>query len=438
MNPSSDRQIPGFVQMEEPSSRVCLLVCDERTLADFRKAQLPTDLLDSSPEMGSPGQAVSVTAGAHTTMTAQPTAAAQSVTTSEPIISVQPSIVTQGLRHHDFVLERNERLEDELWTAMSRERSAPPESGQYASAATPHLRQPGPEGPISLEQPAAGHAQPHPSEAAATFLPPGDGRTPEQRAAAARFAAAVKALAKQREEIHSSHQRQVSSLAESNVNETVDQGRDGKTRILAEEAPHHDADQKRIRSQSSPDHSNVLPAHEPTEPIQVLLLETQDQQHAHQPKTTTSMSSKETNPQKIPNDDSKASEERAKNTVILHDGDSEFNQMMNKLIAGGTIDNIRYHQIRMAGYQGVDFLFQFQFLYYGEWIGPDHELRSKARRPWSVVRAIRSAINGGIVALQDSASPRTWEMRLLPIFKQRWYVLEGHLSDELSSERRGR
>ena len=372
----------------------------------LEKVQLPNDLLDSSPEIGSPSNAVTVTASVQAVMTAQPTASAQSITTSEPITPVQPTAVSQGLRHHDLLLERNERLEDEIWAAMSgKGTTPPPRRGQDASATTHCPGQPVPEEPMSLDQPAPEHAQPRLIEMAATFLPPGDGRTPEQRAAAARFEAAVTARARQHEEVDSS----------------------------AEAATDHDADQQQIRSQNLPDHSNVSPAHERMRPTPTLLPDFQDQQHSHQ-SATMPVISNAPNSQNIPNDDLQASQGHAENTSLQHDGDSIFNRMVNSLIAAGTVDNTRYHQVRLATNRPI--AYRLNFLCYGEWVGPENKLRPRPSRPWSVLRAIRSARNGAIVGFQDFDSPRAWEIRLLTAHSQRWYAPQGRLSDESSSERR--
>lgn len=140
-----------------------------------RKPHLPTGLLDCSPDTGNSSQAVTDTgtAGHHDPLAAEQLAPAQ---LTENI---------WNMRHHDLVLERNEDIEDKLWSAMSeRYMPPPPLKGHNGDTMTSILGT-----PVLIEQNQS-------SKPTTAFLSPRHGITPQQRAAAERFQAAVTARAR--------------------------------------------------------------------------------------------------------------------------------------------------------------------------------------------------------------------------------------------------
>ena len=170
----------------EPSPPKSLSGLTASFIIDSHEPQLPADLLYPSQEIGFPGQtaADAATVASETTTTAQPTALAE-----HTLVSPQP-------RHQDVIMERNEHLEDEIWASMF---------GGHLTQRDPTSQEPHPvpstleePGPAEISSPSSDMPQSHLTERhqyeqQLIFLPPGQGRTPQQSAAAKRLNAAVTA-----------------------------------------------------------------------------------------------------------------------------------------------------------------------------------------------------------------------------------------------------
>ena len=140
--------------MKESSPQVGPSASAEAFLLRSKKPQLPTDLLHSNPEVGNPGRAVTITRIARLSTTAQPFATAQLTATARLRTTARSRAAHQNLRHHEFVLERNEDVEDRLWSAMSRRLMPPAPMSRQDDDAVPRFW--GEPGPTERNQPEHG------------------------------------------------------------------------------------------------------------------------------------------------------------------------------------------------------------------------------------------------------------------------------------------
>jgi hypothetical protein len=231
---------------DEPSQHVSRFGLVGGCLLTPIKSHLPSDLLDSSPEIGTLAQTISRIVNTPT----QPTAATGHVTFA------QVATFTREPRYKDVVMEMNEGFEHETWGAMSGESRAPhSQIPQEGDAFTSSPGQLGPAQPSSSSQnsPQLHTTRPYATEQPAIFLLPGYARTAEQRAAAATFNAAVAARARQQGEAGRARQAHLNVLNSRSMNEGVDEGDNGRETGTTE------AYTQQIGGQGSPVHITGYP-----------------------------------------------------------------------------------------------------------------------------------------------------------------------------------
>jgi hypothetical protein len=408
---------------DEPSPHVSRFGFVGGCLLTPIKPHLPSDLLDSSPEIGTLAQTISRIVNTPT----EPTAATGHATFA------QIATFTREPRYKDVVMEMNEGFEHETWGAMSGESRAPhsriPQEGDTFTSS------PGPPGPAQPSSPSQNAPQlhttrPHPTEQPATFLPPGYARTAEQRAAAATFNAAVAARARQQGEAGRARQAHLNQLNSRSINEEVDEGDSGReTRTI-------EVYRQQIGSQGSPVHVTGCPGPAGLNQMPAQMPAVPDPQTYQQPYHLA--------PLPVPANASGYQQpsvhgpqqpgNSANSAVQYHQGDSIFNEMMNNLIADGRAGHATYRQVQLRSNRPTPF--GREFLYCGEWVSSDHWLFSKARVQSSLIRAIRNARNGDLVGWYDSESFRPGKLHLFPTENQGRWVPEGGQSGERSRGRR--
>jgi hypothetical protein len=354
----------------EPSPEVSGSQVPNKLTADHQKHLLPSDLLDSSPEIDN----------------------ADTTTSDQVVVTPQP------IRHHDLILERNDQFMDDVWGRMSEALPARVQSPQEPQTVSAIVGEPLPARPImpQIEQPEVA-----PTRQQATFLAPGKGRTPEQAAAAARLRDAVTARARLREEAESGRQASLTRLTDSAANDGAQVNTDRRRQV-----PRAQVHQGRSRQ---PAWQTTIPATRPpgvtrpqlyrVAPLPVLesasfptpfnnsaaeppLPAAASPAPAHQPGATTTTTT----------------------PTVNHQGDSIFRQMMDQLIASGVTPPGSYQQVNLS----FRAPFGMEYLFLAEGIHPQHWLFPRAQRERSGgpgaggdLRAIRSARNGEIVGWRE-------------------------------------
>lgn len=245
------------------------------------------------------------------------------------------------------------------------------------------------------------------------FLPPGQGRTPQQVAAAERLRAAVAARA--REQVEAARAQQHTGLAavpEETVHQLAEEGEAGHAQPPGpEQYQGHDLHPQQVQHEAATVHQGGFPG----VLLDPMLMPTFAHPQTYQqfmspapfsaPPNTGELQdhAAETTQQPLSNSD---------NTVHTHTGDSIFNQMMNDLIASGRAENESYRQVRLPLDRAVPF--GREFLYYAEWLGPEHWLADRAVQRWSALRAVRNARTADLVGWQDSHASRPGGIYLFP------------------------
>jgi hypothetical protein len=372
MSSSPERQESEAVRAELSPEVSSNPQVSNKLAADHQKHLLPADLLTSSPEMENAG----------------------TTTTEHAVVTPRP------LRHHDVIMERNDRFEDDVWGRIS---AALPPRGQR--------RQEVQTAPAILEEPrAAGPMTPHleqsqvpPTLQPATFLAPGQGRTPQQAAAAARLRDAVAARARLQEDPQR-RQANLTSLRDSAANDGAQVDTDRRR-----EYPHAQARQdgptksggfawpptirtpatRRPIAPSPPSYRSAPPESVPgPAPFPAPFNNSAAQPPLPAPASPV--------PPDIPGATTTAI------TTHNHQGDSIFRQMMDQLITTGTIPPGAYQQVNLSFRPP----YGMEYLYIAEWIHAQHWLFTRARQERSGggggdARAIRSARNGEIVGWRE-------------------------------------
>jgi hypothetical protein len=359
----------------EPSPEVSGSQVPIKLTTDHQKHLLPTDLLDSSPEIDNAG-----------------------TTTSD-----QAVVTPQRVRHHDLILDRNDRFVDDVWGRISEALPARVQSPQEPQTVSAIVDEPLPARPImpQIEQPEVA-----PTRQQATFLAPGQGRTPEQAAAAARLRDAVTARARLRAEAESGRQASLTRLTDSAANDGAQVNTDRRRQF-----PRAQVHQGRSRQ---PARRTTIPATRPpaiprpqlyrAAPPPALerapfpagfnnsapeppLPAAASPAPAHQPGATTTTTTTTT-----------------MTRTANHQGDSIFRQMMDQLITTGVTPPGSYQQVNLS----FRAPFGMEYLFLAEGIHPQHWLVPRAQRERSGgpgaggdLRAIRSARNGEVVGWRE-------------------------------------
>lgn len=327
------------------------------------------------------------------------------------------AVVTQEPRHHDVIMERNDQFENEIWDAMSGR------PGAHPDAVASSIEEPGPAEPSSeAEIPSLPHpTPPQPTTQTPTFLPPGHGRTPQQTAAAERLSAAVTAQTRQREEAARALQARLAAQTGVTATPSDDiagrqllrQERDRVRREQREQVqrpfptqPPVSADAQTFQPPAEP---AIIPATAPTSVLTTRLTYSQQWQYVpFQP------SHDLLNRQPLSIQGSAPPVRADNNSMALqHEGDSIFSQMMNDLIAARKVaGEVVYRQVQLPADRPIPF--GREFLFFGEFVEPDHWLLLRAVGPGSIIRAVRNARNGDMVGWHDSLSRRPGRVHLFP------------------------
>jgi hypothetical protein len=312
-------------------------------------------------------------------------------------------------------MEMNDRFEDEIWEAMWAARLPPPEKVTPERDVLPDSpREPGPAQPSTPSPSPPPHhlVDSRQTEVPAIFLPPGLGRTPQQIAAAAELNAAVTARARQQEEAERARRARLAA----SIEETGDLGNHGGRPDVSGRQGSRRSERQNQQPQyprTSPQQSDFphaaalmpMPISTPIFPHPETTLQAlRSSSPSGSLSTNPIQQEPSSSPQQLANNDS--------GNALGHFGDSIFAHMMNELISREVLPRGAYRQVPLPSTRPIPF--GMEFLFYGELVGPDHWLFSKARDPWSQVRAVRSARNGIIVGWQDSHAPRAGGVYLFP------------------------
>lgn len=381
--------------------------------ADSQKPLLPAGLLHSSPEIGSTSQTIMDTV---TTTADQQTAAAGYGT-----------LTPQPPRLHDVIMERNDQFEDEVWMLMSGGHLLPRDrSSQEPQTVPDTLAELGPAEPSTPHQ---NRPQSRPTEQPATFLLPGQGRTPQEMAAAANLRAAVAARARHQGEAERARQANLAALTDWAEHEGVEAGNDSSGQESGLEA--HQGRPAQFGGLAGAAGPAATPIQMPT------LLGPQTLQQAPHPAPQPApfpAPANNSSSQHIPTQGSRQPANTGGGTVHNHKGDSIFRQMMDQLIANGRAPPDTYHQVGLPSRAP----YGMEYLYFAEWIDPQHPLFHRAGPERGDSRAIRSAKNGEIVGWQEFLSGNADQLHLIRTPNPGKWVAEDGKPREPSSGRRRR
>ena len=424
MSFSQERQVSA-TERNEPSPQVSsLLFSGKWSELTPTKAMLPSDLLESSPEIGSSSQ----TAINTVIPLSQPT------TTAQPVAGAPPAATTRTPRHHDVIMERNDQFVDETWTLMSEGHLQTAGQRTQASQVVPYT--PGEPGPALASAPGQMAAQPWSreqrlTEQPRTFLPPGHGRTPQQRAAVANFNAAVAARARERAEADRARQAHLATSPDQTNNEDI--GTTQNDQAQASGPDEHQSSRAEFGGIASSAAPTSTPP--PTTTMQIPLLTD----------PPISLEPGQSIPLQVALDAAhplhtavNSLGQPANDTDTrprAHEGDSIFCDMMNGLIARGRAWPSTYLQVHLPRHRHVPY--GREFLYYGEMINEQHGLFRRAETPHGNPIAIRNARDGDIAGWQDSASNPNSRIFLLPTPNPgRWHGRRGGSENPSGGRRR--
>lgn len=364
------------------------------------KALLPSDLLESSPEIGTPSQTA--------IDTVRPLV--QSTTTTQSVARAPPAATTRVPRHHDLILERNDEFVDETWALMSG--GALRTAGQHTQASQVAPYTPGEPGPALSSPPGQVPAQPWSREQRVTeqpqiFLPPGHGRTPQQRAAVANFNAAVAARARQRAEAGRARQAHLATSLDQPNNEDI-----GTTQNNQAQASGSGEHQRRRAELGG-----IASSAAPTPPTTTAAMQTPlrtDPPMTLEPGQSIEfpMAFDTAHPLHMAVNSLGQPANDTDTRPRAHEGNSIFRDMMNSLIAQGRAWPGTYHQAHLPRSRHVPY--GREFLYYGEMIDEQHGLFPRAATLGGDPIAIRNARDGEIAGWQDSASNPRSRIYLVP------------------------
>lgn len=390
-SPEHQAPVPATVQSSSPQVSRSDVVMSFPLTSD--QPHLPSDLLDSSPEMESVGQTGNVIADTGV----EPATTTELVTAADTAAHTVEHVTTRS--HHDWIMAREEEVLDAIWGSLERESLPPRPDNTPARAPTP-TRASTPLGEPGPAQPTSPHQQPH----RPNFQPPGHLRTPQQRAIVDQMTAAVAARAREQQEADRARQAQLTGTAERTANDGADVGSQGQGRWSGQEGrriydwPRYTYGQQvNVMQGGTPAiarNPNDAPNQMPPLPDQ------QDLAQPFQPSPFPALPNT-SGFQQVPTQESQ------------HQGDSIFNQLMNQLIANSRAEpGVGYRQVRLPA--GGSTPYGMEYLYYGAYIGDDHWLRSRAVERCSTLREIRNARNGELVGWQDSMSRRPAGVHLFP------------------------
>ncbi|KAF7503278.1 hypothetical protein GJ744_004036 [Endocarpon pusillum] len=354
------------------------------------QALLPSDLLESSPEISTPSQTAINTVGP----LIQPT------TTAQTVARAPPAATTRIPRHHDLIMEQNDQFVDETWTLMS---GGPSQTaGQHTQASQVAPYTPGEPGP-ALSSPPGQMPEQRLTEQPQIFLPPGHGRTPQQRAAVENFNAAVAARARQRAEAERARQAHLATSPDQPHSEDIGTAQNNQTQ--ASGPGEHQRRRAELGSTASPAAPTTTAMQTPllTDPPMTLepgqsiplpvAFDTAHPLHMAVNSLGQPANDTDTRPR-------------------AHEGDSIFSDMMNRLIAQGRAWPGTYRQVHLPRQRHVPY--GREFLYYGEMINDQHGLFPRAGTLGGDPIAIRNARDGEIAGWQDFASNPRSRIYLVP------------------------
>lgn len=288
-------------------------------------------------------------------------------------------------------------------------------AGQHAQASQVVPFAPGEPAPALSSTPDQIPAQPwsreqHLTEQPQIFLPPGHGRTPQQRAAVANFNAAVAARARERAEADRARQSNLATSPDQRNNEDI--GTTQNDQAQASGPGEHQRRRAELDSIANSAAPTPPPPPSTTTAMQTPLL----------PDPPMTLEPGQSIPFPVAFDTAhplymavNSLGQPANDTDTrprAHQGDSIFNDMMNSLIAQGRAWPSTYRQVHLPRHRHVPY--GREFLYYGEMIDEQHSFFNRARTPHGDPIAIRSARDGEIAGWQDFASNPQSRIFLVP------------------------
>ncbi|ERF73653.1 hypothetical protein EPUS_00906 [Endocarpon pusillum Z07020] len=375
------------------------------------QALLPSDLLESSPEIGTSSQTAIDTVSP----------LIQSTTTAQRVARTPPAATTWVPRHHDLILERNDQFVDETWALMS---GGPLRTaGQHTQASQVVPYTPGEPGPALSSTPGQMPAQASSREQRLTeqpqiFLPPGHGRTPQQRAAVANFNAAVAARARQRAAADRARQAHLATSRDQPNNENI--GTPQNDQAQASGPGEHQRGRAELGNIASPAAPTPAAAAPTTTAMQTPLLTDPPMTLEPGQSIEFPMAFDTAHPLYMAINSLGQPANDTDTRPRAHEGNSIFRDMMNSLIAQGRAWPATYRQVHLPRNRHVPY--GKEFLYYGEMIDNQHSLFPRAATLGGDPIAIRNARDGEIAGWQDAASNPRSRIYLVPTLNPgRWH-----------------